>query len=214
MSFGLTNAPAAFLHLINRVFKQYLDLFVIVCIDDIRIYSRNEEEHHPGKASVVEDSLNRLSLGSVAHVEDECKDIVKDVDRLARLGVRLMSISYNGVTVQNGEESSFVVNFKLKQDSDPILPKLKGAVHNQRVEVFSQGGDGLLRYQGRLCVPDVVELRQHILTEANNSRYSIHLDATKMYCDLRQIYWWNGIKSDIADFVSKSPNCKQVKLEY
>ena len=45
MSFGLTNAPAAFLHLINRVFKQYLDLFVIVCIDDIRIYSRNEEEH-------------------------------------------------------------------------------------------------------------------------------------------------------------------------
>ena len=45
MSFGLTNAPAAFLHLMNRVFKQYLDLFVIVCIDDIRIYSRNEEEH-------------------------------------------------------------------------------------------------------------------------------------------------------------------------
>ena len=103
---------------------------------------------------------------------------------------------------------------KEKQDSDSIFLDLKGAVHNQRVEVFSQGGDGLLRYQGRLCVPDVVELRQHILTEANNSRYSIHLDATKMYCDLRQIYWWNGIKSDIADFVSKSPNCKQVKLEY
>ena len=45
MSFGLTNAPAAFMDLMNRVFKQYLDLFVIVFIDDILIYSRSEEEH-------------------------------------------------------------------------------------------------------------------------------------------------------------------------
>ena len=45
MSFGLTNSPAAFMDLMNRVFKQYLDLFVIVFIDDILIYSRSEEEH-------------------------------------------------------------------------------------------------------------------------------------------------------------------------
>nr|WMB96863.1 hypothetical protein [Solanum melongena] len=45
MYFGLTNAPAAFMDLMNRVFWQYLDMFVIVFIDDILVYSRDEEEH-------------------------------------------------------------------------------------------------------------------------------------------------------------------------
>ncbi|WMV30354.1 hypothetical protein MTR67_023739 [Solanum verrucosum] len=119
-----------------------------------------------------------------------------------------MSISDGGVTVQNGAESSSVVEVKEKQDSDPILLQLKGAIHNQRVEVFSQGGDGVLRYQGRLCVPNLGELRQHILAEAQNSRYSIHQGATKMYRDLRLVYWWNG------GIVAKCSNCQQVKVEH
>ncbi|WMV58187.1 hypothetical protein MTR67_051572, partial [Solanum verrucosum] len=50
-----------------------------------------------------------------------------------------MSISAGGVTVQNGAESSLVVEVKEKQDSDLILLEFKGAVHQERVEVFSQG---------------------------------------------------------------------------
>ena len=45
MSFGLTNAPAAFMDLMNRVFFPYLDRFIIVFIDDILVYSRSELEH-------------------------------------------------------------------------------------------------------------------------------------------------------------------------
>jgi hypothetical protein len=45
MSFGLTNAPAYFTYLMNKVFMEYLDKFVVVFIDDILVYSRSEEEH-------------------------------------------------------------------------------------------------------------------------------------------------------------------------
>jgi len=45
MSFGLTNTPAYFMYLMNKVFMEYLDKFVIVFIDNILVYSKNEEEH-------------------------------------------------------------------------------------------------------------------------------------------------------------------------
>lgn len=45
MSFGLINAPTTFMDFMNRVFKPYLDMFVIVFVYDILIYSRSEEKH-------------------------------------------------------------------------------------------------------------------------------------------------------------------------
>ena len=45
MSFGLTNAPTAFMNLMHRVFQPYLDQFFVVFVDDILIYSKYEEEH-------------------------------------------------------------------------------------------------------------------------------------------------------------------------
>jgi hypothetical protein len=44
MSFGLTNAPTYFMYLMNKVFMEYLDKFVVVFIDDILVYSRSKEE--------------------------------------------------------------------------------------------------------------------------------------------------------------------------
>ncbi|GKD83585.1 putative reverse transcriptase domain-containing protein, partial [Tanacetum coccineum] len=54
MHFGLTNAPAVFMNLMNRVCKPYLDQFVIVFINDILVYSRNEEEHGEHLKTILE----------------------------------------------------------------------------------------------------------------------------------------------------------------
>jgi hypothetical protein len=45
MSFGLTNMPSYFMYLMNKVFMEYLDKFIVVFIDDILVYSRSEEKH-------------------------------------------------------------------------------------------------------------------------------------------------------------------------
>ena len=44
--------------------------------------------HHPGKANVVVNALSRMTMGSVSHIDEAMKDLVKDVHKFSRLGVR------------------------------------------------------------------------------------------------------------------------------
>ncbi|GJV62669.1 putative reverse transcriptase domain-containing protein [Tanacetum coccineum] len=52
------------------------------------------------------------------------------------------------------------------------------------------------------------------MDEAHTSRYSIHPGADKMYHDLRDLYWWPGMKRDIAEYVSKCLTCSKIKAEH
>ena len=61
MSFGLTNVPTTFMDLMNRVFRDHLDSFVIVFIDVILIYSKNEDEHESHLRLALQ-VLNELKL--------------------------------------------------------------------------------------------------------------------------------------------------------
>ena len=63
-------------------------------------------------------------------------------------------------------------------------------------------------------MPNVDDLRNRILEEAHGSRYSIHPSSTKMHHDLREVFWWDGLKRGIAEFDAKCPNCQQVKTEH
>ena len=73
--------------------------------------------------------------------------------------------------------------------------------------------DGSLRFRARLCMPKG-RVRQELLAEAHSSSYSIHPGGTKMYRDLRQHYWWHGMKREVTRFISRCLTCRQVKAEH
>jgi hypothetical protein len=60
----------------------------------------------------------------------------------------------------------------------------------------------------------VGDLRKTILREAHDSAYSIHPGSTKMYQDLKQMYWWYGMKRDVAAHVALCDTCHRVKAEH
>nr|CAE05045.2 OSJNBa0049H08.6 [Oryza sativa Japonica Group] len=89
MSFGLTNAPAFFMNLMNKIFMEYLDQFVVVFIDDILIYSKNEEEHVEHLRLIMEKLRDHQLFAKFSKCEFW-------LDRVAFLG---LVISFNGVEV-------------------------------------------------------------------------------------------------------------------
>ena len=60
---------------------------------------------------------------------------------------------------------------------------------------------GGLQFLGRLCVSCDAQLKEEIFDQAHRSRFSIHPGGTKMYRDLRRIYWWKGMKREVAMYV-------------
>jgi len=76
------------------------------------------------------------------------------------------------------------------------------------------GSDGILQFHDRVCVPGNWRLRKYILEEGHKSRFSIHPGMTKMYKDLKQSFWWNGKKTDVANFVASCLVCQKAKIEH
>ncbi|GKA88287.1 putative reverse transcriptase domain-containing protein [Tanacetum coccineum] len=79
---------------------------------------------------------------------------------------------------------------------------------------FERKEDGGLYLAERIWVPVYGNLRTLIMNEAHATRYSVHPRADKMYYDLRGLYWWSGMKKDIAMYVSKCLTYSKVKAEH
>nr|XP_025652035.1 uncharacterized protein LOC112748045 [Arachis hypogaea] len=98
--------------------------------------------------------------------------------------------------------------------NDDVLPKVLPAIEQGKQWRASWDQDGLWRFKGRIIVPDVGPLRQDILKEAHKSGFSIHPRSTKMYNDLKAMFWWPGTKNDMAEYVSKCLTCQKVEIEH
>ena len=79
---------------------------------------------------------------------------------------------------------------------------------------FNLSPEGILKYQNRVVVPKDETLKKEILEEAHRSKYMIHPGSSKMYQDLRRLYWWDNMKREIARYVQTCLVCQQVKAEY
>jgi len=79
---------------------------------------------------------------------------------------------------------------------------------------FRLDENGVLMFRDRVCIPDVLELKRRILNEGHRSSLSIHPGATKMYQDLKRLFWWPGMKKEIAEFVYACLICQKSKIEH
>ena len=79
---------------------------------------------------------------------------------------------------------------------------------------FNMNSDGILRYRNRLVVPQDKDIKREILEETHRSRYTVHPGKTKMYQDLKKLYWWDGMKKEVAQFVQTCLTCQQIKVEH
>nr|GEY34748.1 putative reverse transcriptase domain-containing protein [Tanacetum cinerariifolium] len=68
--------------------------------------------------------------------------------------------------------------------------------------------------KAKILEAQVGGIRKLIMDEAHTSSYSVHPGADKMYYDLRDLYWWPGMKKDIAEYVSKCLTCSKIKAEH
>ena len=128
MSFGLTNTPTYFMYLMNKVFIEYLDKFVVVFIDDILVYSKNEEEHEEHLRLV----LQKLRKHQLYTKFSKCEFWLKEVSFLGHI------ISNGGVAV-DPKKVIDVLSWKPPKDVSEIQSFLGMAGYYRRfIEGFSK----------------------------------------------------------------------------
>ncbi|KAK1647671.1 hypothetical protein QYE76_065476, partial [Lolium multiflorum] len=306
MSFGLINAPAYFMNLMNKIFMNFLDMFVVVFIDDILIYSKSEEEHEQHLEVILETLRQHklyakfskcefwlkevgflghiLSAGRIAVDPAKIKTVTEwkapttqtEVHAFLRLAgyyrrfvqgfssipfdvyCDASKIGLGCVLMQEGKVISYLSR-QLKQHEQnypthdlelaAVVLALKVWRHylmGNRCEIYSDHKS--LKYiftqkelnmrQRRIelikdydmeihyhpgkanVVADALsrlpysELKQVILKEAHDTMYSIHPGGTKMYQDLKEQFWWHGMKREIGRYIAKCDICQRVKAKH
>jgi hypothetical protein len=141
----------------------------------------------------------------VAQLPDE---IVEDFRRL-NLGIVAHT---GGVTID--VESTWEQEIRKGQIGDAKIQEIKDLITEGRGPEFIEDEQGTIWFKDWICVPEIDSLRETILKEAHDSVYSIHPGSTKMYQDLKQKYWWYGLKRDVAAHVAMCDVCQRVKAEH
>ena len=166
--------------------------------------------YHPGKANVVTDALSRKVVHAAHLMVKEVELLEKFRDMKLQVEVGYEFIRCSTLTIS----SDFLGLVRERQLLDVSLNRVKEQLGSDEARDFALGDDGIMRFQGRVCVPNDVEVKRLILEEGHKSRLSLHPGMTKMYQDLKETFWWQEMKRDVAQFVSACLTCQKAKVEH
>ncbi|KAL8098134.1 hypothetical protein AgCh_031053 [Apium graveolens] len=147
--------------------------------------------YHPGKANVVADALSRKERLNMVNIAEELE---QDLERM-EIEIRVSGES---------QEQLYKVTFqptlmeKIRRCLEGVMEQELDTLTGEEL-CTQKDNQGLYRFSSRVWIPNVTELKNEVLQEAHNSRFSIHPGSTKMYQDLKKNIWWPGMKKDIAN---------------
>jgi len=145
---------------------------------------------------MVADALSRKSHCHSIQIEDS--SLSRLMHPLVHHQIALESSLHNRV-------------FELQQ-TDVGIHHIKRRMKEEETKHFRVDENGILWFKDRLVVPKNRELRNQILSEAHSSKLSIHPGSSKMYEDLKPLFWWTKMKKENAAFVARCDNCCRVKV--
>jgi hypothetical protein len=164
--------------------------------------------YHPRKANVLANALSRRS-----HVSQSVGDCVpfELCEEFDKLNLRIIA---NTKAMKMKVGSSLLQEIRRSQIEDEKIQEIKRNIKEEKSPGFLEDNEGVLWYNGRICVPNVKELKDKILREAHESAYSIHPRGNKIYHDHKATYWWYGMKRNVAEYVALCDTYQQVQAEH
>ena len=124
-----------------------------------------------------------------------------------------MEIVPRGFVATMEVHSTLLGKIREAQKDDKEIAKIKEKMSEGKAKGFREDEHDTLWFEDCVYVPNNTEIRKLILQEAHDSPYSIHPRNTKMYLDLKERFWWTGMKKDIAEYVAICDVCQRVKAE-
>ncbi|KAA3477770.1 DNA/RNA polymerases superfamily protein [Gossypium australe] len=154
-------------------------------------------DYHPRKANLVTDTLSRNFLFALWAMNTQLT--------LSNDGSILIELKAKPLFLQQiCETQKFENDLQAKRVQCELTSDSNYQIRS----------NDCLMFRDRICIPKNSKLIQKILHEAQSGCLSVHPGSTKMYNDLKQMYWWSSMKRDISEFVSRCLVCQQVKAEH
>jgi hypothetical protein len=203
-----------------NIFTDHKSLKYIFTQADLNMWQRRwlelikdydlEVHYHLGKANVVADALSqKLQCNCV--MMDSCIDTL--CDELSNMKIEVIpSGALSHISVEPALQNHII----MAQLSDKGVQIIKENLHQktEQYKCFRQDGKGILWFESRLVVPKNQDLKKKILDEAHLSKFSMHPGSTKMYHDLKPLYWWTRMKREKARYVSECDTCQRIKASH